>query len=123
MEFRAVLTDEQWIRISRIFERAPGAETRGRPAYRNRDVFECVIWVIANGAPWSTPPARTPDFHICHLRFKMWSQMGLLAKALQELFGDAAETMRKSIAARSRLLRRRTTAPRSQQPAEAARGA
>lgn len=103
MNFESVLTDEQWTRVSQIFEREPKVETRGRPGYRNRDVFECVLWVISNGAPWSALPTRAPDFRTCHRRFKIWSQKGLLAEALPQLFGESGETMLESIKARSRL--------------------
>jgi transposase len=46
------LSDEQWDRISAIFERVRKTETRGRPSYENRAVFERVLWVISNGVPW-----------------------------------------------------------------------
>lgn len=106
MNFKTVLTDEQWGRISGIFERAPKTEKRGRPGYRNRDVFECVLWVIANGTPWATLPTRSPDFRTCHRHFMAWSRTGLLSEVLSELFGDSGVDMLQAIEARSRAPRR-----------------
>ncbi|MEM5384085.1 transposase [Paraburkholderia phymatum] len=120
VKFESVLTDEQWTRVSQFFEREPKVETRGRPGYRNREVFECVLWVISNGAPWSALPTRTPDFRTCHRRFKIWSQQGLLAEVLPQLFGESAETMLQSIKARSRLRQQTSCARPHGQSLEAA---
>jgi transposase len=119
VKFESVLTDEQWTRVSQFFEREPKAEARGRPGYCNREVFECVLWVISNGAPWSALPTRTPDFRTCHRRFKIWSQQCLLAEVLPQLFGESAETMLQSIKARSRLRQQVPSAQHHSQSLEA----
>ena len=85
------LTDEQWQRISGIFERDPRTGRRGRPAYANRDVFECVLWVMSHGVPWAQLPTRAPDYRTCHRRYKAWSERGLLDEALHLLFGNGAD--------------------------------
>ncbi|MEM5436660.1 transposase [Paraburkholderia diazotrophica] len=122
VKFESVLTDEQWTRVSPIFEREPKIETRGRPGYRNRDVFECVLWVISNGAPWATLPTRAPDFRTCHRRFKMWSQQGLLDEVLPQLFGESAETLLQSIKTRSRSRQQKHSVLQHRQSLEAMRG-
>jgi transposase len=96
------LSDEQWDRVRAIFERVPKTETRGRPGYENRAVFERVLWVILHDIPWGQLPACAPDYRTCHRRYLGWSRSGLLAEALTELFGPSAEDLMRSLSRRSR---------------------
>jgi transposase len=96
------LSDEQWNRVRTLFERVPKTETRGRPGYENRAVFERVLWVILNDMPWGRLPTCAPDYRTCHRRYLGWSRSGLLAEALSELFGPSAGDLMRSLARRSR---------------------
>lgn len=91
MARREELTDEQWVLIAPLFEKADVIQTRGRPPREGREVLNGVLWILRSGARWSDLPDRFPPSQTCHRRFQQWVKDGRLRKVLEILAQDLLE--------------------------------
>jgi transposase len=88
------ITDEQWRRVVTLFpELQPRQQLRGRPLANTRAVLNGVLWVIYSGASWSSMPRRYPSYQTCHRRFRNWYSSGVFKRVLEQLYGDASESL------------------------------
>lgn len=88
MARREELTDEQWLLIEPLFDKAPVVATRGRPRRDEREVMNGVLWILRSGARWYDLPDRFPPYQTCHRRFQEWVRSGKLKLVLETLAED-----------------------------------
>lgn len=88
MARREELSDEQWLLIEPLFDKAPIVATRGRPRRAEREVMNGVLWILRSGARWSDLPDRFPPYQTCHRRFQEWVKDGRLKQVLEALAED-----------------------------------
>jgi transposase len=98
------MSDEEWQIVAPLLpELRPRSELRGRPLANTRAVLNGVLWVMYSGASWSTLPRKYPSYQTCHRRFKAWHDSGVLARVMQQLFGQAGEGLYSLMTSRMRV--------------------
>lgn len=79
------LTDAQWEIIEDLFPWAPPGDEGGRPAVKPRECLEGILWVLRTGARWKDLPKHFPSKSTCHLRFKEWTEQGIIEQEHRQL--------------------------------------
>ncbi len=79
------LTDEQWELIEDLFPWTPPGKKGGCPERKPRECLEGIFWILRTGAPWKELPDRYPSKSTCHLRFKTWTENGIIEEVLRRL--------------------------------------
>ncbi len=57
----------------------------GRPAAKNRRVFEALIWFARTGCPWEEMPKNFSSWSTCRRRLIEWEEQGVLVAVHQHL--------------------------------------
>jgi putative transposase len=83
---RAVLSDEQWRRISPLLPGRIGAV--GVSALDNRTFLEAVLWIARTGAPWRDLPESFGPWSRTYVRFNRWGHKGVWANIFAVLAQD-----------------------------------
>lgn len=81
----AQLSDEQWFLIEELFPAPRPRPLGGRPSHANRDCLEGILFVLLTGCRWKDLPGSLPSKSVCHQRFKLWTETGVLQRAWQRL--------------------------------------
>ena len=85
---RYELTDTEWERLSKYFpERQLG--DKGRPRREPREMLNGIFWIARSGAAWRDLPERYGPWQTVYMRFREWSETGLIEKIFHELGEDA----------------------------------
>lgn len=79
------LDDESWQKIEAIFPVKTIGPKGGRPAAKNRRVFEALIWFARTGCPWEEMPKNFPSWSTCRRRLIEWEEQGVLVSVHQHL--------------------------------------
>lgn len=84
---RAVLSDEQWLRIAALL---PGrSNSVGVTALDNRLFMEGVLWIARTGSPWRDLPEETfGPWWRTYIRFNRWAKKGRWEKIFEALADD-----------------------------------
>ena len=82
---RHALTDRQWKRIAKLFERPrrPGGQWKD-----HRTMLDAVLWVLKTGAPWRDTPERFGPWKTVYDRFRRWRADGTLDRVVAHLQRD-----------------------------------
>lgn len=80
---RAVLTDEQWVRIERLLPGRVGHV--GGTAPNNRLFLEAVLWIIRTGSPWRDLPVCFGYWQVIYNRFNRWGKTNVWERVFQAL--------------------------------------
>ena len=78
------LTDEQMARLAPFFPKS-----HGRPRVDDRRVLSGIIFVNRNGLRWRDAPAEYGPPKTLYNRWKRWSGMGVFARMMAGLAGEA----------------------------------
>ena|ERR1700740_1704383 len=84
---RAVLTDEQWVRIEGFLPGRVGHV--GGTAKDNRLFLESVLWITRTGAHWRDLPSHFGNWNSIFVRYNRWSKSGVWQRIFDELSQDA----------------------------------
>lgn len=79
------LDDDAWNKIEAIFPVKTIGPEGGRPATKNRRVFEALIWFARTGCPWEEMPKNFPSWSTCRRRLIEWEEQGVLVSVHQHL--------------------------------------
>jgi transposase len=84
---RGDLTDAQYNRLRPLLPSSEGK--RSRPYEDHRRVINGLLWIDRTGAPWRDLPTRYGPWQTCYDRLVRWRRMGVWARVLQTLQGQA----------------------------------
>ena len=79
------LTDKQWELVEDLFPWEPPGVEGGRPTVKPRECLEGILWVLRTGARWKDLPKHFPSKSTCHLRFKEWTERGIIDHVYRRL--------------------------------------
>ena len=80
---RHELTDEQWELIGPMLPQKV-AKT-GRPPVDRRVMLNCILWILATGAPWRDLPERFGPYQTVYDYFARWRRECVLAGIMEAL--------------------------------------
>ena len=94
MAYDSDLTDVQWERISRYFEkRTPGGRKR---KYAIRSMVNAILYVLRGGIPWRMLPKDFPPWAAVHKQFMIWQRAEIWDVILRDLMCEVRKSAGKS---------------------------
>ncbi len=75
-----MLTDSQFAAIEPLLP-----PKRRPPKYTHRQVLDAVLYLLTSGCSWRSLPKEYGHWHTIYMRFKRWSESGVLDRVLAEL--------------------------------------
>jgi putative transposase len=83
---RAVLSDEQWLRVEPLLPGKVGHV--GVTAKDNRLFLEAVLWIARTSSPWRDLPGAYGPWWRTYMRFNRWSKQGVWQQIFEALAVD-----------------------------------
>jgi len=75
-----MLTDAQFAAIEPLLP-----PKRRPPTYTHRQILEAILYMLSSGCSWRQLPREYGHWHTIYMRFKRWSEAGVLDRVLLEL--------------------------------------
>lgn len=75
-----MLTDKQYAAIEPLLPKQYRP-----PTYTHRQFLDAILFLLSSGCSWRQLPSQYGNWHTIYMRFKRWSEAGILDRVMQEL--------------------------------------
>jgi transposase len=80
-----LLIDDEWRRVSSLFQTGDDRHRFGRPRRNPRDLLDAILWVVTQGERWHRIPSGMPPSQTCYIKYLQWRRDGTWGSIVSEL--------------------------------------